>query len=199
MRKKTGIFVIVLCFAVIAFGVVIDGVAPHDIDSKRVNPGDLHTLQDAWYTAATVTTGVTTPNATNRTGALFSVTDPNNVTYTLKRGWNGIRLRLSSTTEEDTTVIDVFLKNDAHSTTTDHFNRIATLTWTTGAQTATTSGYEYADTLVETNGNWHKTRSVLSPTGDYIAEWAIDSLGSGVIGFSPTTVTHTAVIEITGF
>lgn len=199
MKKIIASIVIIGCFVTLALGVVIDGFAPFDIDSNRVNPGALHTHQDAWYTAGTFTTGVTTPNATNRTGALFSVTDPKNVSYTIKRGWNGVRLRLSSTTDGDSTVIDVFLKQDASSTTTDHWNRVATLTWTTGQQTATTTNHEYADTLVESNANWHKTTSVMSPGGNYIAEWGIDVLGSGAIGFSATTVTNTAVLEITGF
>ena len=154
----------------------------------------LFTLQDGWFELGTFTASATTPNATNRTAATF-ILDANNVTYPIKSGWNAIRLRLSSTTDGDSTVTDIFFMNSSD----DHFNRVSTLTWTTGAQTAKTTGQEYADTLAASNENWHKTASTKSPTGNYVAEWAIDVAGSGTIGISPTTFTNNATMEITGY
>lgn len=154
----------------------------------------LFTLEDGWFQLGTFTASATTPTATNRTAAAF-VLDANNVTYSIKSGWNAIRLRLSSTTDGDSTVTDIFFMNSSD----DHFNRISTLTWTTGTQTAKTSGQEYADTIAASNENWHITASTVSPTGNYIAEWAIDVAGSGTIGISPTTVTNNATLEITGY
>lgn len=156
----------------------------------------LFTLQDGWFTLDTMAAGTTTPNQANRTAALF-VGDAANSTFAIKSGWNGVRLRLSSTTDGDTSVTDVFFMNG----TADHFSRVATLTWTTGTQTSSTSGQEFADTVVISNNTntWHKTQSAVSPTGNYIAEWSVDVLGSGTIGISPTTITNAATLEITGF
>ena len=139
-------------------------------------------------------TGTTTPTSTNRTAALFDVTDTANSTFEIKSGWNSITLRLSSTTEGDTSVTDVFYMRG----TADHFTRIITLTWTTGTQTSSTSGEEFADTVVESNRFWHTTPSPVSPTGNYIAEWSADFKGGGTIGISPTTITNAATIQITG-
>lgn len=162
---------------------------------KKVEPGQLHTGQYGWATLGTFTTSTTTPGVTKRTTAQFVVNDANNVIYTIPSAYNRIRLRCSSTTDGDSSVFDVFLMNG----TSDHYNRVATLTFITGTQTAGTSGYEFADTLAETNSNWHKSAAVMSPTGNYIAEYSIDVLGSAKIGISPTTITHTAILEITGY
>lgn len=165
----------------------------YNIDGERVNPGQIHSAQEGWVKAGTFTTVTTTPDATHRTAALFTA-DANNVVFEIPAKWNAVRVRVSSTTDGDSSVFDMFLMNgDA-----DHFNRIQTTTWTTGTQTAGTAGSEFADTVVRSNTNWHKSSAIMSPEGNYIAEWIIDVIGSKKVGFSPTTITNTAIIEITG-
>ena len=191
MRKKIGlliVFVILLSIPFVQYTPAGPAIGRGGGLSQK-----LFTLQDGWFELGTFTAGTTTPGVTARTAANF-ILDANNVTYDIKSGWNAIRLRLSTTTDADSTVVDVFFMNG-----TDHFNRVATLTWTTGTQTSSTSGQEYADTVAESNGNWHKSASTKSPTGNYIAEWAIDVAGSTTIGISPTTFANATTIEITGY
>ncbi len=194
MRKNVTLL-IVLC--VIFVGVLFDQHVTADPSSGGRGKGvsqKLFTLQDGWSTIDTIASGTTTPTSTNRTAALFVSSDAKNSTFEVKSGWNNITLRLSSTTEGDTSVTDIFAMRG----TADHFTRIATLTWTTGTQTSSTSGEEFADTVVETNRFWHTTPSPVSPTGNYIAEWSVDFKGGGTIGISPTTITNAATIQITG-
>jgi len=193
MKKLTTVLTIILLLAGVALA--IQGVYSYNRAATIVEPGQLHTGQYSWATLGTFTMTTATPSVTNRTAALFAVNDTNNVVYTIPSAYNRIRLRCSSTTDGDSSVFDVYLMNSA----SDHYNRVATLTFTTGTQTAGTLGYEFADTLVETNSNWHKTASVMSPTGNFIAEYAIDVLGSAKIGINPTTITNTAIVEISGY
>jgi len=165
----------------------------YNLKGERVNPGEMQSLQDDWETLGTFASATTTPNSTNRTAALF-VADAKNVTFEIPAKWNAIKIRCSSTTDGDSSVFDIFLMNGE----TDHFTRIGTLTFTTGTQTATASGYEFADTLAESNAKWHKLSSKLSPEGNYIAEYMIDVIGSFKVGVSPTTITNTAILDITG-
>lgn len=179
------------------------GVYPMDKRLVRVEPGQSHTLETPWVLVGEVTTGVTTPGVTARTSATFNVTDPNNLVYKIPSSWNGVRIRVASTTDGDSTVIDVFLMDsedyDSISAVTSEFNRIRTQTWTTGTQTARESGDEWADTLAITNENWYDGKTdTLSPAGNYIAEDCIDVMGASFIGFSATTVTHSAKIYIKG-
>lgn len=193
MKNKAILILAMLVFVAVCFG--YEGIYTLNKAGSKVEPGQVHTLQDEWQSQTAFTASATTPTSTNRTAALFLSSDANNVSYGIDTKWNVVRIRCSSTTDGDTSVFDVFLMNGDN----DHYNRVATLTFTTGGQTATTSGHEYADTLVESNANWHKTASTMSPTGNYIAEWAVDICGSKKIGICPTTITNAAVLEITGF
>lgn len=165
----------------------------YNLKGERVNPGEMQTLQDDWETLGTFASATTTPNATHRTAAAF-IADAKNVAFEIPAKWNTITIRCSSTTDGDSSVFDIFLMKGE----TDHFSRIGTLTFTTGSQTATASGYVFADTLAETNEKWHKASSELSPVGNYIAEWMVDHLGSFKVGVSPTTITNTAILDIIG-
>ena len=191
MKKKL-VLLLALCF-ILSTVMLMNHVdaAPSAGGRGRGVSYKLFTLQDGCFAMDALATASTTPDNAERTVAIFEA-DPCNITFDIKSGWNAIRLRLSSTTDGDDTVTDVFLSNGLH------YNRIATLTWVTGTQTATVSGHEYADTVAESNANWHKTASTKSPTGNYIAEWAVDVLGSSKIGITGTTVDNAATIEITG-
>lgn len=188
----------------VGFTLIIVGITGHVFDRAYAQPDmfggasetQLTTKQDGWTTLGTFTAGATTPAVTARTVATFNVTDPNNIVFPIKPGWNGVRIRLSTTTAADITVTDVFLM----SSNSDHYNRVSTLTWVTGTQTSSTSGQEYADEVTETNANWHKAASIMSiAKGDYIAEWSIDVMGSKMIGLSETTFAHATTVEITGY
>ena len=189
---KKYILIIILLVATVAFAV--QGFRPVNKAGQSVEPGQLHTYQDGWNTVGSFAAATTTRAVDVRDYTNF-VADGNNAVYRIESGWNKIRVRCSSTTDADSTVIDVFLMNGA----SDYFNRVATLTFTTGTQTAGTSGYEFADGCAESNANWHNSGSVMNPGGNYVAEWAIDHCGSTYIGFCPTTITHTAILEITGY
>ena len=207
MKKKIGkigittlLSIVFVVFVWMEIGKVVN--AAPAIGRGGGESAKLFTLQDGWFEAGTFTGSTTTPNQVNRTAALF-VADPCNVAFEVKSGWNGVRIRLSSTTDGDSTVTDVFFRQGESAQTAAangfHFTRIATLTWTTGTQTGTKSGEEFADTVAESNAQWHKTGSAVSPTGNYIAEYSIDALGAGTIGFSPTTQTNDATIYVTGY
>ena len=196
--KRIAIFSTVVILVIAGTLWALETVRPIDLEGTEVNPGSVHTLTSSWQSVGNLTTGVTTPGPTARTAALFNVTDPNNIVLKLPEGANGVRIRLSSTTDGDTTVTDLFIMDDAAESlalSTDHFNRVSTLTWTTGTQTANTATHEFADTLVVTNENWVPTPGTMSPTGNYIAEYRLDGQGGHYIGISGTTVTNTATVE----
>ena len=191
--KKT--FVILLLFVGVVFAQ--QAFYPYDIVGDKTNPGRLHTKQAAWTSVGTFATGATTPGVTARTAALFSVTDPNNVSFSIGPGDNRIKFRCSSTTDADSTVFDVFVMHVRTTDGTDHFNRIGTLTFTTGTQTAGTATYKFADTVVSSNDLYSITD--FSPIGNYIAEANIDVQGAKIIGICPTTITNTAILEWKGY
>jgi len=168
---------------------------PSSLYGGTVNSYQLVTKQDKWYSVGLFEESATTPDATNRTVALFTATDANNLTYVIKPSWSVIKLRCSGWDDGDDFVFDVFFANSS----SDHFTRVATLTWKTGTQTSATTSYEFADTLTESNAQWHTTASAVSPEGNYIAEWAVGTGGSKMIGFCPTTNDSNAVLEITGY
>lgn len=164
-----------------------------------VNQSTLETAQSGWVTAGTfsaTTAEPTTPNQANRTFALMAAVSKVQV-FTIPASWNAIILRNNSTTDGDTTVYDVFLMRG----TSDHYSRVCTQTWTTGTQTSGTSGSEFADTLVLTNNTntFHNAGIVVSPEGNYIAEYSLDVAGCTSIAFVPTTLTNDAVLEISGW
>jgi len=195
MRKVKEISIVMLVLLGLVMASYVLEAQPIDFVGGKTEIR-LATKQDGWETLGTFSAGATTPAVTARTAATFNVTDPNNIVCLIEPGWNGVRIRLSTTTAADSTVTDVFLM----SSVSDHYNRVATLTWVTGTQTATTSGQEYADEVVETNANWHKAASIMSiADADYIAEWSIDVMGSKMIGLCPTTYAHATTVEITGY
>jgi len=196
MRKVKEISIVMLVLLGLVMASYVLEAQPIDFVGGKTEIR-LATKQDGWVTLGTFDAGAAnTPGVAARTAATFDVTDTNNITFEIKPGWNGVRIRLSTTTAADSTVTDVFLM----SSVSDHYNRVATLTWVTGTQTATTSGEEYADAVVETNANWHKASSIMSiADADYIAEWSIDVMGSKMIGLCPTTYAHATTVEITGY
>jgi len=200
--KRNKIIAVVTILLVAGVAWALTEVRPKDLEGTDVNPGSVHSPTYSWQSVGALTTGVTTPGVTARTAATFNVTDPNNLVVKMGEGWNGVRIRVSSTTDADSTVIDIFYMDDEAEAVTlasGHFSRLATTTWTTGTQTGTVSGQEYADTLVVTNENWAPSPGTISPTGNYIAEYRFDAQGAHYIGFCGTTVTNAATVEIKGF
>lgn len=170
---------------------------PYNTNNNRVNPGQVHTKQSNWVTAGAFSDSATTPADVNRTAALFTSEDANNVVYTIDPSWNKVVFRCSSTTDSDSTVFDIFIMDGATDDATDHYNRIGTLTFTTGTQTSSTATYEFADTCVASNDQYGF--NVISPTGNYIAIAEVDVKGARFIGICPTTVTNAAILEIRGY
>lgn len=183
-------------------GTQIDPGALYRTDGTQVNPGQVHTVQNLWTTLGSFQATATTPGVASRTSAAFNSDAVTNATITIDPSWNAIRVRVSSNTDNNQSDFDFFLMNG-----TDHFNRIASTVWTTGTQVSGTAGSEFADTLTVSNANWGKSSSLMSPAGEYIAEWWIDVAGSSVFGVSITGNDNgsgvnnedTAIVEVTGF
>lgn len=164
-----------------------------------VNQSTLETAQSGWVTAGTfLATGdePTTPNQANRTATLMAAVSKVKI-FTIPTSWNAIILRNLSTTDGDTTIYDVFLMRGV----ADHYSRVCTQTWTTGTQTSGTTGSEFSDTLVLSNNTntWHNAGIVVSPEGNYIAEYSLDVAGCTSVAFVPTTITADAILEISGY
>lgn len=204
-RKITrlDVFVTILC-VIFIYGIVqaIEQVRVVDRAGTERDPV-LFTLQEDFELIGTWTASSTTPGPTNRTYARFTSQDAKNVTINIPPQWNGIRVRLASTTDGDSTVTDMFLadpNSDAPTPTIGDFTRKITLTWTTGTQTCSeASGYEWADTVAASNeaksGEWE----IESPTGNYIAEARVDAKGAIRIGVSTTTLTNNAKMYVKGY
>jgi hypothetical protein len=163
-----------------------------------VNQSTLETTQSNWVSVGTfLATGAepSTPNQANRTAALMAAVSKVQI-FTIPPAWNKIYLRNSSTTDGDSTVYDVFLSRGA----ADHYTRVCTLTYTTGTQTAGTTGYEFADTCAVTNNTntLHIASTLVTPTGNYIAEYGLTVCGNSRVAFVPTTITNDALLEICG-
>jgi len=200
MKKTTILLALLFAGAVLA----VTQVIPVNKYRDEVNPGQVHTAQRSWDifgdTATALTTGTTTPGVAARTSATFTASDANNITHRIDPQWNKVLLRLSTITDGDDTVLDVFLMDADPQDTTDHYNRWGTLTWVTGTQTGDISGEEWADTVaVSNNGNARSTFIAYSPTGNYIAEVELDVKGAYSIGISPTTVDNNGTLYIKGY
>jgi len=162
-----------------------------------VNQTTLETAQSNWVSVGTFLAAgsePSTPNQVNRTAALMAAVSKVQI-FTIPPAWNKVFLRCLSTTDGDSTVFDVFLSRG-----TDLYTRVCTLTYTTGTQTSGTSGSEFADTCAVTNNTntLHVASTLVTPTGNYIAEYGLTVCGNDKVAFVPTTITNDAALEICG-
>lgn len=143
----------------------------------------LNTRQEGWQLRGTVTTGITTPAATARDAA--SVEALAGIFINVMTGQNAIGLRISGATDNSDNIYDVlFMRGDS-----DHYNRVMTLTGTTGTQTSPVSGEEFADLIVVSNKKTlQSTLLNASASDDYIGELQLDVFGVKKIAIIPTTI-----------
>jgi hypothetical protein len=198
MKRKRILLTAIVVLCLVGTALAVRGVYSVTSSGLKTNPGQLYTARNDWTRTAAITGAAdATPAVGERDYATFTSSDSNNVIVAVDESWNKVRIRCTSTTDADSTVVDLFFGEGT--TSTCRFHRVATLTFTTGTQVAETSGHEYADTLVPSNANWLYTAVTVNPTDNYVAEYAVDIGNVSYIGLSPTTITNAAVIEITGY
>lgn len=201
-------FIVLITLAVIA-GVCIaqlQPVVPYNKDSARVDPGQLHTPRNRWVVLDTTSATSTEPSDLADTVRTYQTVvtaiaadssgDGKISIYDVPRSWNKARFRCRGTTEEQNVIHYLYFgtlgSGNRHTDTTSvdcELTYAGKLDWTTGDQTSIDTTYdEMADTLTVTAGDWSKAWVSQSPTGDRVAEAAIDLIGADLI----VIVTQTA-------
>lgn len=112
--------------------------------------------------------------------------------------WNGIRIRCIGITENADVAYDVHAGTLGNEDDCE-LALLGTLTYIIGTQASTTSGYEMADTLTVTAGDWTATAGATSPTGDGLADYAMNLLGADFIVVVPVTVDVDCKLLIKGY
>jgi len=165
-----------------------------DDDSKS-----LATLQSEW-----ITVGVIDATAGAADGAL-GVTERNFSTsgilansvqeLAIPPSWNSIEVQLESATDDENSVIDVYVGRAL----SDVAKRVCTLTCTTGTQTGDGSGLKLVDTITVTNEKWYSAITVLSGVANHAAGIMFDLQGYSKIMFhGHTTVDGDLTVKIAG-
>jgi hypothetical protein len=152
----------------------------------------LSTKQSAWQLRGTVTAGITTPGVTARDKA--SVEALSGIFIEVFPADNAIIFRGSGATDGTDNIYDILFMASGD----DHYNRIVTLTFTTGTQTSPVSGEEFADLITASNLKWHTVPNNASALDDYIGEYSLDVFGVGRIAVIPTTIVTSSSIWYRG-
>jgi hypothetical protein len=152
----------------------------------------LSTKQSAWQLRGTVTAGITTPGVTARDKA--SVEALAGIFIEVFPADNAIIIRGSGATDNSDNIYDVLFMASGD----DHYNRVATLTFTTGTQTSPVSGEEFSDLITVADEKWHSEMKNASAADDYIGELAVDMWGCGRIALIPTTIVTSSSIWYRG-
>ena len=142
----------------------------------------LTTIQEAFQLIGSVTAAITTPAATARDAA--SVEALTGLFIDVMPAQNAIIFRASGATDNSVNIYDILVMAGE----TDHYNRIVTLSFTTGTQTSPVSGEEFADLITPSNLKWHRPPNNVSASDDYIGEYSLDVLGIKKIAIIPTTI-----------
>lgn len=168
----------------------------------------LMSSQIVWQVLDTTTSAGTTPTAlgvaerTYKTVVAAQAADSSGdgeISYTkIPPTWNGIRIRCIGITENADIAYDVHAgtlgnKDDCE------LALLGTLTYIIGTQASITAGYEMADTLTVTAGDWTATAGSSTPTGDGLADYAINLLGADFIVVVPVTIDVDCKLLIKGY
>jgi hypothetical protein len=153
-------------------------------------------LQFAWAQNKAMTTAagaVTTPGVTARNSAAVEAL-ANVAVFAIEPKMDCVVIRAMGVADNSVNVFDVLVMRG----NSGDYNRICTLTFTTGTQTGSTSGYCFADQVTVTNSRWHQTISTISGADEYIAEVAFDTLNVTKMVLVPTTIGSNAIVQIAG-
>lgn len=190
-------------------------VVPADREGKRVDPGQVHTINNAWVTIDTTSSTGDEPTdlaVTERThltvlaAVIAAVGGDDEISvYYVESNWNTLRLRCLGITNNGTATYQVYFgtlgKGGKNSTTIDcELSYAGQLAFTVGLQASTIATYEMADTLVLTADTaWIKAWGSTSPTGDRVAEAAVDLMGADLIVIVPTVASADCKLIGKGF
>jgi hypothetical protein len=149
--------------------------------------------QEAWQLRGTVTAGITTPAATARDAA--SVEALAGIFIDVMPAQNALGFRFSGATDNSDNIYDVLFMYGE----TDSYNRVMTLTNTTGLQTSPVSGEEFADLIAVSNKKTLQTEiKNASASDDYIGEIQLDVFGVKKIALIPTTIVTSSSVWYRG-
>ena len=213
MRKHLSILIVLLIASVCMAD--MNQVVPIDREGKRVDPGAVHTINNAWVTIDSTTstgdepTDLTVTERTHLT-VLAAITaavggDDEISVYYIESNWNSIRLRCLGITDDGTATYQIYFgtlgNGGKNSTTIDcELAYAGQLEFTIGTQVSTISTYELADTLVLTSSAlWNKAWGSISPTGERVAEAAVDIMGVDVVVIVPTVISADSKLIAKGF
>lgn len=186
---------------------------------ERVEPGSLHTLNAEWEAIATTVSAGDEPTdlaVTERTyqtvkAAQIAATggDEKISIFDIPSGWNGMRLRAEGITDNGTYTNQVYFgtlgdgNRDVDYTSDSAFDcelsYAGQLAWVVGTQASITSGYEMADAVTVTAGEWTKDWTSKSPGSERVAEARIDLIGADLIVIVPTAASADSKLLAKGF
>ena len=168
----------------------------------------LMSSQIVWQVLDTTTSTGTTPTAlgvaerTYLTVVAAQAADASGdgeISYTkIPPTWNGIRIRCIGITDGADIAYDVHAGTIGNEDDCE-LALVGTLTYIIGTQASITSGYEMADTLTVTAADWTATAGASSPTGNGVADYAINLLGADFIVVVPVTIDVNCKLLIKGY
>lgn len=209
MKRLIIVAVVLVLFAAIA--VAIDPVYIVNKAGLKVNPGQLHTERALWAVFDTSTSSGDEPNdlaVAERTYATVAAAaeggDDEISTLDLRtaarNNWNRLRFRCTGITDGQSITYQIYLGTLGPGGTDCVLVKAAQLAFTVGTQVSTTATYEFADTLTVTEGySWPVSWLSSSPTGNLVAEAAVDLMGADYIVAVPTTVGCNCQLLVKGY
>lgn len=150
------------------------------------------TKQEAFQSLGTVAAGITTPAATARDASTVEALA--GLFIEVMPAQNAIILRASGATDNSVNIYDILVMAGE----SDHYNRMVTLSFTTGTQTSPITGEEFADLITPSNLKWHRTPNNASASDDYIGEYSVDVFGIKKIAIIPTTIVTSSTVWYRG-
>jgi hypothetical protein len=152
----------------------------------------VNTRQESFQLKGTVNAAITTPAATDRDAE--SVEALAGLFINVMPGQNALIFRASGATDNSVNIYDILVMAGD----TDHYNRIVTLSFTTGTQTSPVTGEEFADLITPSNLKWHRIPNNASAADDYIGEYSLDIYGIKKVAIIPTTIVTSSSIWCRG-
>ena len=215
MSKRTIVTIIavlVMCGVVYA----IEQVYTTDTFSRIVQPGQTHTAQNGWFTLASVASAGDEPNdlavgertyATVAAAIVAAASGDGKIviygdSYAERANMlscNVMCFRCTGITDAANIVWSIYLGTLETGDTDCALAYAGELDFTVGTQASLTSGYEFADTLVVTDGDWVKTWGSSNPENNRVAEAAIDLMGADLIVAVPTAAACNCKLLMKGY
>jgi len=207
MKKYASIFLIIFLLTCVVWA--IEGMYTYDKKGSMVDPGQLHSAQQAWVVVDSTTSDGTEPTALaadERTYtavvaaiAAASSGDDEISIYAIPSRANSARFRCMGITNEGTITYQIYLGTLGPGGTNCELVNAGQLAFVIGQQVSTMSGYEMADTLTITEYCWSSAWTAKSPTNGLVAEGRVDLQGADVMIIVATTVTCDAKLLVKGY